>query len=446
MKNEFDLNLSQNENASFEEEQENFRALFELTPRGVIYLNRSGKIIAANAAAQQILGLTLDQMQFRAPFDPRWHVIHPDGSDFPFHSFPGAVAVKTGTTLNHVVMGVYIPADEQYRWINVNAVPLFRPGEDRPYQSFAVFEDITERKRVEDALRESEERYRQLFEMESDALFLIDNEEGKILDANLAAANLYGYSHEELLQMRNVDLSAEPDETRRITRTGVSAVPLRYHRKKDGTVFPVEITATFLTLSGRPVHIPAIRDITRRVQIEDALRESEAVMHYIIKYDPNAIAVYDLDLHYIAVSDRYLRDYEVKEQDLIGKHHYQVFPEMPQKWKEVHQRVLKGAIERNEDDYFVRSDGTITYNSWECRPWYQADGAIGGMITYTEVTTKRKQAELQLNEQLEELRRWQTVTLGREMRILDLKREINDLLIAAGQPPRYVIAENIPYE
>lgn len=123
------------------------------------------------------------------------------------------------------------------------------------------------------------------------------------------------------------------------------------------------------------------------------LRESEEIMHHIIKHDPNAIAVYDLSLHYIAVSDRYLQDYNVKETDIIGKHHYEVFPEMPQKWKDVHQRCLAGEIERNDDDYFERLDGSLTYNRWECRPWHRADGQIGGIITYTEVTTERKLAE-----------------------------------------------------
>jgi transcriptional regulator with PAS, ATPase and Fis domain len=160
-------------------------------------------------------------------------------------------------------------------------------------------------------------------------------------------------------------------------------------------------------------------------------------MQYIIKYDPNAIAVYDQNLHYIAASDRYIQDYNIQGQNIIGKHHYDVFPEMPQKWKDVHQRVLAGAIERDDDDYFVRTDGSITYNRWECRPWYRADGTIGGMITYTEVTTERKQAEIKLKEQLDELSRWHAATLGREERILELKREVNELLGKNEQPPRY---------
>jgi PAS domain S-box-containing protein len=129
---------------------------------------------------------------------------------------------------------------------------------------------------------------------------------------------------------------------------------------------------------------------SERKRAEEQLKESEEIMRYIIKHDPNAIAVYDRNLQYIAVSNRYLQDYNVKEADIIGKHHYEVFPEMPQRWKDVHARCLAGAIERNDGDYLERPDGPITYNRWECRPWYKSDGEIGGMITYTEVTTERK--------------------------------------------------------
>ncbi len=73
-----------------------------------------------------------------------------------------------------------------------------------------------EHKRTEKALRQNEEKYRRLFELESDALFLIDNESGRILDANNAASKMYGYSREELLHLHNTDLSAEPESTRHL--------------------------------------------------------------------------------------------------------------------------------------------------------------------------------------------------------------------------------------
>ena len=138
-----------------------------------------------------------------------------------------------------------------------------------------VTRDITDRKQAERLLRDNEQKYRQLFEMESDALFLIEKDTGKILEVNAAAAVLYGYSRDELLGMRNVDLSAEPAKTARATQEEVQAIPVRYHRRKDGTVIPVEITASHFSWKGRQVHIAAIRDVRDRLKAQEALEKSE---------------------------------------------------------------------------------------------------------------------------------------------------------------------------
>ena len=124
--------------------------------------------------------------------------------------------------------------------------------------------EIAEHKRAEEALRESEDKYRQLFELESDAIVLVDNATGQILEANAAASALYGYSREEWLAKKNTDVSAQPDETRRVTVEEGTWIPVRYHRRKDGTVFPVEITASTFHVAGAsgayrgdPGHHPA---------------------------------------------------------------------------------------------------------------------------------------------------------------------------------------------
>jgi PAS domain S-box-containing protein len=139
-----------------------------------------------------------------------------------------------------------------------------------PSGIYGLSRDVTERKRAQEALSRAEEKYRQLFDLESDAIFLIDNETGRILEANNAASLLYGYTREELHERKNRDLSAEPEETRDATRKELGAVPLRYHRKKDGTVFAVDIRATHLTWNGRRSHLAAIRDITERKRAEEA--------------------------------------------------------------------------------------------------------------------------------------------------------------------------------
>ena len=147
------------EERSLRESEENFRTLFETLTLGVVYQDRNGAILRANPAACRILGLTVAQLQGRTSLDPRWRAIHEDGSDFPGETHPAMTALETGRAVHNVVMGVFHPSTESYGWINIHAVPQFRPGEERPYQVYATFEDITEKKEAEEALIEKEERH-----------------------------------------------------------------------------------------------------------------------------------------------------------------------------------------------------------------------------------------------------------------------------------------------
>jgi len=140
------------------------------------------------------------------------------------------------------------------------------------------------------------------------------------------------------------------------------------------------------------------QDITDRKLSEKALMHSHTLLRYIVEHTRSAVAVHDRDMKYIYVSQRYLNDYKVKEKDVIGKHHYEVFPDLPQKWRDVHQKAMRGEVSSAEDDPYVREDGSVDWTRWECRPWYEADGSIGGIIVYTEVITERKQAEKSLKE------------------------------------------------
>ena len=145
--------------------------------------------------------------------------------------------------------------------------------------------EVEERKQAQAALRESEEKYRTLFDMESDALALMDIETGDILDVNKAFINLYGFRKEEILCMKNTDFSAEPHKTQKSVQNHEINIPIRYHKKKDGTVFPTEISASVFEYQGREVLIGAVRDITERKhaeeQIKTSLREKEILLREI---------------------------------------------------------------------------------------------------------------------------------------------------------------------
>ena len=132
--------------------EEMYRNLYETMVQGVVYQDAEGKITSANSAAEEILGLTLDQMQGRTSVDQSWRAIHEDGTDFPGETHPAMVALQTGKKVNDVIMGVYNPEQREVRWILVDAVPKFMPGAGKPYEVYTTFDDITERKRMEEEI------------------------------------------------------------------------------------------------------------------------------------------------------------------------------------------------------------------------------------------------------------------------------------------------------
>ena len=157
-------------------------------------------------------------------------------------------------------------------------------------------EDITGHGLKGEASPEHDGWYRSLFETSQDSIFLVDRETGDILAANEAACRLYGYREEEFLRMKHTSLSAEPEKTGAAVRDSVLSVPLRYHRKKDGTVFPVEIAGSYFVDHGRSLHTAFIRDITQRTRMERALRESEERWQFALEgtgdgvWDWNAVS------------------------------------------------------------------------------------------------------------------------------------------------------------
>ena len=149
------------------ESEERHRRLFETMTQGVIYRGANGAIVSANPAAERILGLSLDQMMGRTSSDPGWETTREDGSDFPGNEHPAMVALRTGEPVYGVIMAVRSSVESKRRWITVDAIPQFLPGETAPSSVYTTFTDITERKQGEEALRQSEEELRQSQKMEA---------------------------------------------------------------------------------------------------------------------------------------------------------------------------------------------------------------------------------------------------------------------------------------
>ena len=103
--------------------------------------------------------------------------------------------------------------------------------------------------------------------------------------------------------------------------------------------------------------------------------------------------MFDNRMCYLEVSSRWLIDYRLEGMDLYGRSHYEIFPEIPERWKQMHQRGLAGEVLHADADRFLRTDGTVQWVRWEIRPWHTSNGEIGGIVLFTEDITTLKQAE-----------------------------------------------------
>lgn len=139
-----------------------------------------------------------------------------------------------------------------------------------------------------------------------------------------------------------------------------------------------------------------IRKLLLRLQrAETARREHQQLQAIFIAYAPAAMAMFDREMNYIAVSKRWLADYQLGDVDIIGRCHYDIFPEISAEWRAIHQRGLAGEVIRSEEDRFLRMDGQIQWLRWEVRPWHDANGQVGGIVILSEDISDRKALEME---------------------------------------------------
>jgi PAS domain S-box-containing protein len=120
---------------------------------------------------------------------------------------------------------------------------------------------------------------------------------------------------------------------------------------------------------------------------------SSGPLQQFVDHVPASLAMFDCEMRYLAVSKRWRENYKLGDRSIIGCSHYEVFPEIQERWKSVHRRCLAGEVITAEQDRFVRSDGTVQWLRWEVRPWYTDGGGVGGITIFSEDITERKFAE-----------------------------------------------------
>ncbi|ESQ87736.1 hypothetical protein ABAC460_18860 [Asticcacaulis sp. AC460] len=232
--------------------------------------------------------------------------------------------------------------------------------------------------------------------------------DGTITSINPAGLEIFGYSAEEIIGQSAAVLMIEPQRlftenySARADSRGRLATSIlgleTLARKKNGDLFPIDLSVSAMRLSGKAVFVTTVRDITERKAHETALSVTVEQLRLLVENTPAAVAMFDRELRYIMASRRWLEDYHLVGTEIIGAHHYDIFPEirnMPH-WLDVHSRALAGEVFDSREESWLRIDGEREWLNWAIHPWTGPDGDTGGIVMFTEVITPRKQAELAL--------------------------------------------------
>ena len=282
---------------AFRKSEEKYRTMFDTLLYGAVYQDENGEIISANPAAEDILGLSVNQMQGRTSVDSRWKSIHEDGSDFPGETHPAIVALRTGKPVTNTIMGVFHPEKEEYRWININAVPQFQQGEKKPFQVYTTFEDITHRKQTEEEILKSEKLWKSLFENSPDYIALLD------LDLNITFVNrtIPSLAKEDVIGKSNFDfVPAEYHQVMsecfdRVRKTGkVDLFETNYIATKEETqYFEVRVSRMTDIYGNINGFISNTSNITERKLAEEAFAASLQLSEDLFRTSFSGIYVYE---------------------------------------------------------------------------------------------------------------------------------------------------------
>ena len=263
--------------------EEKYRTLFDTMAQGVVYQNDAGEITSCNAAAERILGLTKDQMQGRTSIDPHWKAIHEDGSSFPGETHPSMVALKYGKAVLNTIMGVFHPQKNDYAWILINAIPLFKQNEDKVCQVYTTFTDITERKRVDEAIR-AEHSFAESIIETAQAIVLVLDIEGRIVRYNKYMENLSGRSLDETKGKDWFSTflpKCDHGKIRELFKKAVCDLQTRGNINpivcKDGSLREIEwYDKTLRDSNGNTIGLLAIgQDVTYKRRIEEELHKTQ---------------------------------------------------------------------------------------------------------------------------------------------------------------------------
>jgi diguanylate cyclase (GGDEF)-like protein/PAS domain S-box-containing protein len=382
--------------ARLSESEESLREAQEIAGLGSYVLNIPDKVWKVSPELDALLGI--DSNYDRA-FEGLWPLTHPDDRAAMAERLKGYFSGER--TAFDSEYRIVRQTDGAVRWVHTRG-RLELDAQGKPLVLRGTVQDITEGKQAEAALREREELLRLFIEHAPVALAMLDREMRYLAVSrrwrqihDLNDLDLIGRSHYEFFP----DLPASWRELHRRVLAGEVVPPGEVGLPRpDGSLqwLRREIRPWFAGEGQIGGIIIFSEDTTERKRAETELRESKELLQLFIEKAPVALAMFDREMRYVAVSRRWLEEYSLVGREVIGHSHYEVVPDIPERWKEGHRHGLAGESQRNDEDRFDRADGTVQWIRWEVIPWRAADGSVGGIVLFAEDITLRKEAQERL--------------------------------------------------
>ena len=238
----------------------------------------------------------------------------------------------------------------------------------------------------------------------------VETLEGQPLFVNPALCAMLAFSEDELRNKHCQDFSPPEDAQKdwvlfqQLRAGSIDNYQLekRYIRS-NGSLLWGRLSVSLLGGHGSSLVLAMIEDITEKKAAQDALREQAALLQsreellkIFVKNAPAGVAMFDREMRYLQVSDRWCTDYNLDSAQIVGRCQYEFFPDLPERWKEMHRRGFAGETLRCDEDRWDRADGT-KWIRWEIRPWWSVDKEPGGILLFAEDITQRKQLQEELS-------------------------------------------------
>lgn len=288
-------------------------------------------------------------------------------------------------------------------------------------------QDITDRRLAVQAQRDQHKLYQSVFEQAAVGMARVAPD-GRWLEVNQRLCDIVGYDRAALLatdfqsMTHPDDLATDLAFVREMLANERDSYQMekRYFHKRGHIVWIRLSVALIRQDNGEPEYfISVVEDITSQKLAQDALQSSEERLQLLIDHAPASLAMFDRQMRYLVTSQRWRDDYNLSAEKLLGRSHYEVFPDIPDRWRVAHQRALAGESVKADEDRFERADGSIQWLHWEVLPWHTVHGEVGGIVIFTEDISERKRAAAELDayrHQLERLVKDRTaeLTLAKE--------------------------------